>query len=216
MFHRFLFQYLAKKIGVLNIGGMANLSVLEERLIGFDTGPGNALMDLWIGKKKGCVYDSEGAWAKEGSINRPLLEAMLSEPYFAKAAPKSTGRELFNEMWLSAHLHSHPGVAPEDVQATLLELTVQSAAKAARSYGLEHLLVCGGGVKNSFLMHRLAEELEQTAVNTTDAYGIDSDQMEAMLFAWLAYKRLQMEPVELSSVTGAKHNGILGGVYAKD
>jgi len=216
VFHRFLFDCLAKKIGVLNIGGMANLSVLGERLIGFDTGPGNVLMDLWIGKQRGYAFDSNGAWAEEGRVNRALLEAMLSEPYFAKAAPKSTGRELFNEMWLNARLRSHQEVSPEDVQATLLELTVQSAADAARRYGLEHLLVCGGGVKNSFLMHRLAEELEETAVNSTDAYGVDSDQVEAMLFAWLAYKRLNSEPVELSSVTGAKHNGILGGVYAKD
>ncbi len=216
VFHRFLFDCLAKKIGVLNIGGMANLSVLGERLIGFDTGPGNVLMDLWIGKQKGASYDKEGAWAKEGSVNQPLLETMLTDNYFAKAAPKSTGRELFNEMWLSLHLRSHPEVSPEDVQATLLELTVQSAASAARRYDLQHMLVCGGGVKNSFLMHRLAEELEETAVNTTDAYGVDSDQIEAMLFAWLAYKRLHLEPVELSSVTGAKHNGILGGVYAKD
>jgi anhydro-N-acetylmuramic acid kinase len=216
VFHRFLFDCLAKNIGVLNIGGMANLSVLGERLIGFDTGPGNALMDLWIGKQRGCAFDREGAWAEEGSINRLLLEAMLSDTYFAKAAPKSTGRELFNERWLSAHLHRHAEVPAVDVQATLLELTVQSAANAARKYDLEHLLVCGGGVKNSFLMHRLAEELDGTAVNTTDAYGVDSDQMEAMLVAWLAYKRLHLEPVELSSVTGAKHNGILGGVYAKD
>jgi anhydro-N-acetylmuramic acid kinase len=216
VFHRFLFDHLAKNIGVLNIGGMANLSVLGERLIGFDTGPGNVLMDLWIGKQKGFAYDRDGGWAEEGSVDRPLLEAMLSDAYFAKAAPKSTGRELFNGIWLNAHLQSHPEVSPADVQATLLELTVQSAANAARRYGLAHLLVCGGGVKNSFLMQRLAKELEGTAVNATDAYGVDSDQMEAMLFAWLAYKRLNSEAVELSSVTGAKSNGVLGGVYAKD
>lgn len=118
--------------------------------------------------------------------------------------------------WLDSRLQKYPMITAEDVQATLLELTVLSIANEVRRYRIEHLLVCGGGVKNSFLMHRLAEELDNISVTATDAYGVDSGQMEAMLFAWLAYKRIQREPVELKTVTGAKSNAVLGGVYAKD
>ena len=216
VFHRFLFQYQAKKVGVLNIGGMANLSLLGDRVLGFDTGPGNVLMDLWIARVLGRAYDRDGCWAEEGRADQALLASMLSDSYFAKAAPKSTGRELFNEAWLKRHLLHCPDLQPEDVQATLLEFTVKSVADEVRKYGLEHLLVCGGGVKNRFLMQRLAEELPETTVSSTDAYGVDSQQMEAMLFAWLAYKRIHREPVELKTVTGAKSNAVLGGVYAKD
>ncbi|MDA3947556.1 MAG: anhydro-N-acetylmuramic acid kinase [Helicobacteraceae bacterium] len=216
VFHQFLFDYLTKAVGVLNIGGVANLSILQERLIGFDTGPGNVLMDLWVEKHKHLPYDKEGEWAKEGEVDQPLLEEMLSESYFATSAPKSTGRELFNEKWLMTLVQKHPTVTPQDVQATLLALTVESIAREVKKYKVEHLLVCGGGVKNSFLMNRLAQVLEEIGVFPTDAYGVNSEQMEAMLFAWLAYKRLHEEPVELKTVTGAKRNGILGGLYARD
>lgn len=216
VFHQFLFDYLTKAVGVVNIGGIANLSVLQERLVGFDTGPGNVLMDLWIQKHQNLPYDKAGAWAESGQVDQPLLEEMLSDAYFSKSAPKSTGRELFNDMWLNAVLLNHPDVKPQDVQATLLELTVETIANEVKKYKIEHLLVCGGGVKNSFLMRHLAKVLEQIDLSSTDAYGINSEQMEAMLFAWLAYKRMHREAVELKAVTGARHNGILGGVYAKD
>ena len=215
-FHQYLFHHLAKSIGVLNIGGMANLSVLQEPLIGFDTGPGNVLMDLWVQKERNLPYDRDGLWAQEGKADEALLSDLENEAYFAEPAPKSTGRELFNQKWLDGYLQKHPKVTAEDVQATLLELTVRSIANDVRRYKIEHLLVCGGGVKNRFLMHRLAEELENISVSATDAYGVDSEQMEAMLFAWLAYKRIQREPVELKAVTGAKSNTVLGGLYAKD
>ena len=216
VFHQFLFHHMTKHIGVLNIGGIANLSVLQEPLIGFDTGPGNVLMDLWIQKHHNLPYDKDGVWAQEGKVDESLLGELLCEAYFAKAAPKSTGRELFSQKWLNAVLVNHKTVTPEDVQATLLELTVRSIANDINRYRIEHLLVCGGGVKNRFLMHRLNKDLENITVAATDAYGVNSEQMEAMLFAWLAYKRLHREPVELKTVTGAKSNGILGGVYAKD
>lgn len=216
VFHQFLFGQTEKKVGVLNIGGMANLSVLGETLIGFDTGPGNVLMDLWVNKQKSFGFDSEGLWAKAGKVDAALLEELMEEPYLKKTAPKSTGRELFNLEWLGKKLKGHRVVSPENVQATLLEFTVQTIVTEVLNYGLEELVVCGGGVKNSFLMHRLAEALPGVVVSSSDEHGVDSEQMEAMLFAWLAYKRVHREEVELASVTGATRNGILGGVYAKD
>jgi len=215
-FHQFLFEYMTKSIGVLNIGGMANLSVLQEPLIGFDTGPGNVLMDLWTQKERNLPYDKAGEWAKEGRCDEALLKKLLDDAYFAKAAPKSTGRELFNEQWLDAFLSNHGQLRPEDVQATLLQLSVRSIADAVKRYKIEHLLVCGGGVKNQYLMQLLSDALEGVAVSPTDAFGVNSEQMEAMLFAWLAYKRLHYETVGLKAVTGARSDGILGGVYAKD
>ncbi len=216
VFHQFLFQNQEKKVGVLNIGGMANLSVLGAELIGFDTGPGNVLMDLWVHKHQELRFDRDGSWAKTGKVNKALLKTLLSEDFFEKEPPKSTGRELFNILWLGKVLRGHRTVSSEDVQATLLELTVESIAKEVRKYGIEELLVCGGGVHNAFLMERLAEELNGVEVAATDKLGVSSEQMEAMLFAWLAYKRTYREPVQLKTVTGAVKDGVLGGVYAKN
>ncbi len=216
VFHQFLFQNIEKKVGVLNIGGMANLSVLGKEVIGFDTGPGNVLMDLWVHKHQELRFDRDGSWAKTGKINKALLATLLSEKFFKKEPPKSTGRELFNILWLGKLLRGHRTVSSEDVQATLLALTVQSITREVRKYGIDELLVCGGGVHNAFLMERLAQELEGVSVAATDKLGVNSEQMEAMLFAWLSYKRVHNETVELKSVTGTKSNGILGGLYAKD
>ena len=129
VFHQYLFQKSVKKVGVVNIGGMANLSVLGDEVIGFDTGPGNVLMDLWVQKHQEVGFDRDGTWAKEGKVDKALLEELLAEPYFIKEAPKSTGRELFNLLWLGKILHSHRTVSSENVQATLLALTVSSIAK---------------------------------------------------------------------------------------
>lgn len=216
VFHQFLFHQSEIKRGVLNIGGMANLTVLGEKLIGFDTGPGNVLMDLWVHKHQELRFDRDGSWAKAGKADKSLLEEFLQEPYFQKEPPKSTGRELFNLQWLGKILHSHRAVTTENVQATLLELTVQSIAIEVKKYAIEELMVCGGGVNNVYLMQRLPQVLEGVKVSTTDEHGVDSQHMEAMIFAWLAYKRIYKEPVELKDVTGAKANAVLGGVYAKD
>ncbi|MGB6019990.1 MAG: anhydro-N-acetylmuramic acid kinase [Sulfurimonadaceae bacterium] len=216
VFHQFLFHSSDKKRGVLNIGGMANITVLGDELIGFDTGPGNVLMDLWVHKHQELRFDQDGKWAKEGKADKSLLEELLAEPYFKKEVPKSTGRELFNLHWLGKILRSHRIVSSENVQATLLELTVQSIAVEVQKYEIKELMVCGGGVNNAYLMERLAQVLNGVEISTTDEHGVSSEHMEAMIFAWLAYKRMHREPVELKAVTGAKHNGILGGVYAKD
>ncbi len=216
VFHQSLFQSTSKTVGVLNIGGMANLSVLGDEIIGFDTGPGNVLMDLWVRRQKDFGFDRDGQWAKGGKVDKPLLQELLSDAYFKKEAPKSTGRELFNLQWLGKVLRSHRIVTAENVQRTLLEFTVQSIAMEVKKYGVEQLLVCGGGVKNSFLMERLAQNLEGVEVSSTDEHGVSSEHMEAMLFAWLAYKRMHRERVEMKSITGARSDGVLGGVYAKD
>jgi len=216
VFHHFLFHNDAVRVGVLNIGGMANLSVLGDDVIGFDTGPGNVLMDLWVHKQKDFGFDRDGEWAKKGKVDNALLQELLNDGYFQREAPKSTGRELFNLAWLGKILHSHRTVSSVDVQATLLAFTVHSIAKEVVKYSIQQLLVCGGGVKNSYLMEQLAEALDGVDVATTDEHGVSSEQMEAMIFAWLAYKRIHRQKVALKSVTGAKNNAVLGGIYAKD
>ena len=216
VFHQFLFGAEKGHTGVLNIGGMANLSVLGEELIGFDTGPGNALMDLWVHKHQEVAFDKDGTWAKAGKVDQALLDELLAEPYFQKEAPKSTGRELFNILWLGKILRSHRAVSSENVQATLLALTVVSIVREVKRYGIETLLVCGGGVHNSYMMQQLQNADSSVTVKSTDALGVSSEQMEAMIFAWLAYKRVHREEVALSSVTGARRDGVLGGIYARD
>jgi len=214
-FHNFLFQHL-DGVCVLNIGGMANVSLLGDNLSGYDTGVGNVLLDLWVSKHKNISYDKDGFWAKSGELSEKLLNSFFSEPYFHMSAPKSTGRELFNESWLYAHLEKFPEVPVEDVQRTLLELTVKTIADEIKKYPLKMVLVCGGGVKNGFLMQRLKKELNHLQIASTDEYGVSSDYMEAMAFAWLAKKRVHREVINLSLVTGAFKNGVLGAVYAKD
>ncbi len=204
-FHRFIF---GKESAVVNIGGMANITLLHEPLVGFDTGPGNVLLDLWASRHIGTDYDENGAWAASGRVDETLLKRLMNDPYFEKKPPKSTGREYFNAAWLEKHLE--PSIKPRDVQATLLELTAQSIAQTVDT---QTLIVCGGGAKNSALMARLEALLEDVSVSSSDAYGYDSDALEAAAFAWLAYKRLHDEPVALKSVTGATHDALLGGIY---
>lgn len=211
-FHRFAFKALTGRTGVLNIGGMANLTLLDECL-GFDTGPGNVLMDGWVQRHLRRSYDTRGAWAARGKVHGELLEFLLREPFFAEAPPKSTGRELFNAAWLNSRLQRFPGVAAADVQATLLELTVASIAEWVQRFRLERLLVCGGGVKNLYLMQRLGQSLRGIEVAPSDTYGVNGDYMEAMAFAWLAYMRVHRQKVVLSLVTGAAQDSILGGLY---
>ncbi len=212
-FHQFLFSHL-EECAVLNIGGMANLTILSEELIGYDTGCGNVLMDLWIDEHKGLPYDRDGAWARSGKINEKLLNSLLEDEYFLLKYPKSTGREYFNKKFLLNHLEAYDKIAPQDVQATLLALTVNSIANEVKAFTLKKLLVCGGGVRNLFLMESLQQALPHLEVSSTETYGVSVDNMEAMIFAWLAYKRVEKESVNLKSVTGAKKNTILGAIYA--
>ena len=213
-FHKYIFSGLEKNVAVLNIGGMANITILGETIRGCDTGCGNVLMDYWISKHKALPFDKNGDWARSGEVNQVLLEEMLRDEYFLKEAPKSTGRELFNPQWLQKHLCKFPVLKSEDVQATLLELTLVSIANEIKNTPTQVLIVCGGGAKNSYLMQKLEEKLQHITIKKSNDFSINSDFLEAMAFAWLAYKRIHNEVVELCSVTGAKKDSILGAIYA--
>ncbi len=214
-FHAFLFAHL-DRVAVVNIGGMANISLFEPKLLGYDTGCGNILMDIWVKEHLGVAYDKDGAWAKSGCVNEKLLNSMLNDPYFLLNYPKSTGREYFNKNFLRKYLEPLGKICAKDVQATLLALTVKSIADEIKKFNVKELLVCGGGARNIFLMEKLQEALSGVEVASTQKYNIDADNMEAMIFAWLAYKRVHQEKVDLKNVTGAKDNTILGAIYAKN
>lgn len=216
-FHEALFDDRNGNRAVLNIGGFSNLSLIEpdQAVRGFDCGPGNVLMDAWIHLNLGQGYDRDGAWAASGQVQPSLLDTLLEDDFFSTRGPKSTGRELFNLNWLQAHLAKLPTLKPEDVQATLLELSARSmvdALKTAQAETLE-LLVCGGGAHNGTLMRRLAELLPGTQVSTTDSRGVPADWVEAMAFAWLAHCCLEGIPANRPSVTGAKGLRILGAIH---
>ncbi len=199
---------------VANIGGIANVTVLPARgeVRGYDAGPGNALMDEWIEDQRGDAYDHEGRWAAAGKVDAALLAHLLADPYFARPPPKSTGRELFSQRWLRAHL-PEPPPAPEDVQATLCELTAAAVADsiAASAPDTVRVLVCGGGVHNRSLMQRLASRT-QVPVCSTGEYGIDPDWVEAVAFAWFAKRTLEGMTSSLPGVTGARRPAVLGAI----
>jgi len=220
-FHQAVFH--SDKINriILNIGGIANITVLEknksEKVLGFDTGPGNTLMDQWIKKIKGEAYDKEGAWAKSGTTNTELLKKLLAHPYLSAPAPKSTGREIFNLNWLSPILSETDELKPEDIQRTLLELTSNSIAQSIKNLSIKigEVLVCGGGSHNCLLMASLAKHLPEFSISTTASAGYPPDWIEAMAFAWLAKQTLNHLPGNLPNVTGAKSQVVLGGIYLK-
>jgi len=212
-FHAELFSHISN-CAIVNIGGMANLTILSDNIIGYDTGCGNVLMDMWILEKKNLPFDRDGSWAKSGKVNKKLLQKMLNDKYFKLNYPKSTGREYFNKEFLIKYLEQCDKIADEDIQATLLALTVNSIANEIRKFDIKTVLVCGGGAKNGYLMDSLQSQLKDITVDTTDSYGVSGDDIEAMIFAWFAYKRLHHEPIKLKTVTGARKNTILGGVYA--
>jgi anhydro-N-acetylmuramic acid kinase len=206
-FHQFYFAD-KKKVAILNIGGMANITILAKPLIGYDTGPGNVLMDYWIDKNQQTSFDKDGLWAKSGEINSALLSQMLKEAYFSMPYPKSTGRELFNPLWLEKQLENF-SLEEEDIQATLLALSIQSIIQELKKFDIETLIVCGGGGKNSFFMDSLQKAINPISLEINK----ESDMLEAMAFAWLAYKRVHREKVALKSVTGASKDTLLGGIY---
>lgn len=216
-FHEALFSHLGQRVAILNVGGFSNLSLIEQDkpVHGFDCGPGNVLLDAWIERKQNQPFDAGGAWAASGSVQPDLLEALLSDPFFAGSGPKSTGREVFNLPWLDTHLARLPAYQDKDVQATLLELTAVSIIDSLRQAqeGTESLLVCGGGARNGTLMARLAALMPSAKVASTAANGVDPDWVEAMAFAWLAHCCLEGIPANRPSVTAAKGLRILGAIY---
>ena len=202
---------------VLNLGGIANLTVLAANgdVRGFDTGPANGLLDAWCERQRGEPFDRDGAFAGSGRILPGLLEALLADPYFALLPPKSTGREYFHLGWL-AERAPVATLKPADVQATLLELTARSIAHAVAQHApaADEVLVCGGGVHNPGLMQRLEELLAPRSVCSTAEHGVDPDFLEATAFAWLARQRLLKLPGNLPAVTGARGPRVLGAIYS--
>ncbi|MEK1909037.1 MAG: anhydro-N-acetylmuramic acid kinase [Pseudomonas chlororaphis] len=216
-FHEALFDQSCGKRAVLNVGGFSNLSLIEsdKPVAGFDCGPGNVLLDAWINAQRGENYDRDGQWAASGQVEPLLLNALLSDPFFATQGPKSTGREVFNLEWLQEHLARLPALPPENVQATLLELTALTIVESlqAAQTDTQELLVCGGGAHNSALMNRLSSLLPNTAVSSTATHGVDPDWVEAMAFAWLAHCCLEGIAANRPSVTGARGLRVLGAIY---
>ncbi|WP_108470294.1 anhydro-N-acetylmuramic acid kinase [Rhodanobacter thiooxydans] len=202
---------------ILNLGGIANITVLgsDGRVLGFDTGPANGLLDAWCLRQRGEPFDRDGAYAASGRPDAGLLDVLLADPYFALPPPKSTGREYFHLDWLAAHAPL-TGLDPADMQATLLELTARSVAAAITRHAPEadEVLACGGGVHNGALMRRLGELLAPRVLLGTSRYGIDPDFLEATAFAWLARQRLLGLPGNLPAVTGARGPRVLGAIYS--
>ncbi|WP_295803412.1 anhydro-N-acetylmuramic acid kinase [uncultured Microbulbifer sp.] len=213
-FHNAVFR-TERDRAVVNIGGMANITELSAAggVRGYDTGPGNALLDYWIKLHLGKPYDADGAWAASGAPNPELLHRLLADPFFSMPPPKSTGREAFNPSWLEracAGLH----VTPADVQSTLAEVTAASIANGVHEFARGgELLVCGGGARNKDLMQRLQRRLPTWTVAATDHYGVDADWVEGAGFAWLARQTIRGLPGNCPAVTGADRESILGAIY---
>lgn len=216
-FHQAVFSSVAEHRCVVNIGGIANITVLPANgtrpVIGFDTGPGNILSDLWIKQHKGKELDAGGEWAKSGRIEGDLAIQLKQDAYFHAKPPKSTGREYFSSAWLN-QVTDLSNYAPEDVQATLVYLTAGTIGDAIKQHApeTERILICGGGAHNAFLLELLKLELA-LPVETTENYGINPDHVEAAAFAWLARQTLNHQPGNLTAVTGASRPVILGGIY---
>ena len=219
-FHRAVLQTQDETRVVVNIGGMANITVLHAHggpAPAFDTGPGNALLDAWSQTHLHQPLDENGRWSATGRVLDDLLGALLADPYFQRPPPKSTGREYFNRSWLERALEQTGlrDAQPRDVQATLCQLTAQTIVDAARAQAPDaaRLIVCGGGAHNRDLMDRLATAMSPQSVVSSAEYGIDPDWMEAMAFAWLAARRLSGAPGNLPAATGARKAVPLGAIY---
>jgi anhydro-N-acetylmuramic acid kinase len=215
-FHAHAFSDPRRRRAIVNIGGIANVSLLAPGAppTGYDTGPGNVLLDTWCEARTGAAFDRDGAWGATGCVSEALLARLLAEPYFGRPAPKSTGRDLFNARWLEAALaDSGAGVAAQDVQATIAELTAASVARACREFGADEVYVCGGGAANRLLMRRLSTLCTPATVDSTDAIGAPAQAVEAVAFAWLAARRLLGLPGNLPGVTGASGPRVLGALY---
>ena len=216
-FHQAIFARTDGHRAVLNLGGIANLTLLpaDGQTAGFDCGPANVLLDGWCQRHQGQPFDRDGAWAAQGEVDARLLAAMQADPYFEAPPPKSTGRDRFHLRWLDGHLTALPPVRPVDVQASLAELTSWACASALERHlpGARELLVCGGGARNGHLMARLRAMLPGGEVACTDAAGLPAEQVEAVAFAWLARCCVLRRPANLPRVTGAAGARVLGALY---
>ena len=219
-FHKAVFSDPDKQRVIVNIGGIANITLLprtksKNTVSGYDTGPGNCLLDSWSLSCRGLRFDENGSWAASGKVDRTLLDALLSDSYFSKSPPKSTGTEYFNLEWLE---NIYPLVAElnaEDVQATLAELTAHSIALTIirEGYDSNEVYLCGGGIHNSDLTRRIQGHLSAATIFSTEKLGLDPDFVEATAFAWLAWRTIEKKAGNLPAVTGARHPVILGGIF---
>lgn len=216
-FHKAFFGSHHEDRCILNLGGIANITWIpadpNQAVTGFDTGPANALIDAWCLAQTGRPFDSEGHWAQEGTIEQELLNDMLSDAYFARPAPKSTGKERFNLDWVKTQVQRHPEIPPEDVQRTLLQLTVNSVVSQLPPARALKIYACGGGTRNPVLMEALAQALSPAALSVTSDLGLDPLWVEPAAFAWLARQTLGGHPGNLPEVTGARGSRVLGAVY---
>jgi anhydro-N-acetylmuramic acid kinase len=216
-FHHAMFASTRRSRVIVNIGGIANLTSLPARgaVTGFDSGPGNCLLDAWVWHKHHKRFDARGAWAASGRVIPRLLRKLLAHPFFRRRPPKSTGRDEFSLKWLERQLTGNERAA--DIQATLAELTALTIARAIRRYcaRASDVFVCGGGARNRFLLSRLAALLPGRRIKTTAALGIEPEHVEALAFAWLACQALKGRPGNLPTVTGARGPRVLGAVYPK-
>ena len=217
-YHTAVFSKPGEPRVVVNIGGIANVTILpsdeDMAVSGFDTGPGNTLLNAWTREHLGREFDSDGAWAASGRVDHSILETMLADPYFRASVPKTTGPEYFNRRWIGEKL-GPSNLSPQDIQATLTALTAHSIAQSIELHAptSKKLIVCGGGVHNAALMRHLETRLPNINVESSSRYGIDPDQVEAIAFAWLARRTLHGLSGNLPSVTGASHPVVLGGIY---
>ncbi|MBA4500805.1 anhydro-N-acetylmuramic acid kinase [Marinobacterium marinum] len=219
-FHQALFARPGQDRVLINLGGMANITLLpghgQSPASGYDTGPGNVLMDAWIRDQRQRDYDHNGEWAASGRVDAPLLAQLLAHPYFERLPPKSTGRELFDLHWLQQALAACPTrPTAEDVQATLMELTAVSLAQAIKRHSLHRpeLFLCGGGSHNKALQQRLNHHLPDSEITTTETLGLPPDWVEAAAFAWFAMRTLNQQTASLAAVTGANGARILGAIH---
>ena len=215
-FHRVVFHSDKTDRVILNIGGIANMTVLKANdpnfILGFDIGPGNTLMDAWISKHKQVAFDKDGQWAASGTVNKTLLKKLLADPYFKLPAPKSTGREKFNLKWIPLVLSA--GMTAENIQCTLAELTAITISDSIKKLlPKAEILVCGGGAHNDYLIKRLQTLMPQNTVALTDDFGLPADWIEAMTFAWLAKQTINKQAIDLTKITGSKQPVVLGGIY---
>lgn len=216
-FHHAMFSAPGEARAVLNLGGIANLTLLPAGpnmpLTGFDCGPANTLLDHWCRQHRGADFDADGAWARSGVVRIDLLAVMQAEPFFHIKGPKSTGRDLFSALWLEQHLRRIAPPEPQDVQATLTELSAWSVAHALEGNPSQAVIACGGGVRNGYLMERLSALMPQRRLSTSDAWGLPAQQVEACAFAWLAYRHDHGLAASNPEVTGALGARILGARY---
>lgn len=216
-FHRAMFAKEGECRVVLNIGGISNISVLyaDGRTIGFDTGPGNLLMDAWVHQHHGLAYDADGMWAAQGRTHEALLASLCDEDFFIMPPPKSTGRDLFHLTWLQSKLPRFGELSPVDVQASLCSFTAVTISDAIAQFAPDcrTVYVCGGGAYNQTLMHQLAQRMPHREIDKTDSLGIAANHVEAIAFAWLAQRFVRGETANLSEVTAARGARILGALF---